>query len=542
MMRRLALFLLALLLVPAGLALVIVIAGDFLFDRQQLRDPLIARLEEQTHWQWHIGAGPRIRWQPLPHIILSQVEIFDSNHPQQPHLHADEVLLEFPWNALFNLQLQVERLKARQLIGELTPSSNPASPVHSLAYRFAFDEVELLPGSTRLRTPQPSPGSMSFIGVALRLGNLSISRGERNWQWPETSLTGDLHLHHQRDALRLENLRLLVRDLRIGGTLYARSTPESVVASGHVAVDPADLRAWLQQSLTQSDRQPNTIVPHPSISEQGFRSLAAGIDFQLHYQRVSHAPWWLKLDFLAEDFYAGQVAGFLQFRPLDAGDTRLRLSTHASGIEIEPLLADLQAKLPITGVANIGLELKAMGGGWERIRDSLGGDARLSLREVQLKAAVLEEILAAKELNFETTGNEWPQLPVFRDISASFQGSSGIFRSQDVMARSPQVVISGRGIVDLAAETMDFDLTAVLQDNPEVSGLKELTGLQIPVRIQGDWLAPQVSANPVPTLREAAARALKQKAKEHQDKLRAIEQRTGIPGLEKGLRQLLGAE
>jgi AsmA protein len=250
----------------------------------------------------------------------------------------------------------------------------------------------------------------------------------------------------------------------------------------------------------------------------------------------------LTTDFSAPDFYAGRIGGYLELTPIGTKAPALKLLAKGEGVQIGPLLSDLRTELSASGAAEIGLELTATGGDWAQISHSLGGDAALLLRDVRVEGIALDKLLRAKGLNLPATLAELPQLDVFTEMSASFQGGSGLFRSQDILARSPQVAISGTGLVELPTQRVDFDLNAVLQPKANEPDGIDLSGLELPLRIQGGWTAPRVTLDPGPALREAAARALERKLQQHQGKLRALEEQTGIKGLEQGLRQLLGTD
>ncbi|WPL15136.1 putative assembly protein [Thiorhodovibrio winogradskyi] len=529
-MRPLTTGLLWFFMIFAGLGLFVIVAGDSLLDRPRVRDLLRAQVEDATSSHWRIGGGPRVHWLPQPQIHLWQVVMLAR---ERPPLHAEEVVITYRWNSLFTGQPRPARIQAWHLSGAFTKSSDATSQVNPVPLTFDLAKVDLQLGSARL--PLATAEGLELPDMRLGLGPITWSRKDQSWHWPAAELTADLSTQENARSLSLGNLQLLIQGLRFGGDIHANLTEEALMASGHLAVDALDLHAWLE-SL---ERAP-TSAGQRLISKEGMGSFAAGIDFQLDTQAFADQPFSTNIFFSLPKFYGGRVDGQLKVRPGDRGAPRFQLSAQGESLQIGPILSDLQAKLSASGVAKIALELSASGGNWEGISESLAGEAAVLLRDVQPQGLSFTDMLAATGPGLKAAGLELPRLHAFREISASFHGDLGRFRSQDVIARLPGVLVTGTGLVELPAENVDFDLTAIVQDNPNGETIAELNGLPMPVRIQGAWQTPRVRIDPRPALREAAARALKRKADQHQDKLRALEERTGIKGLEQGLRKLLG--
>jgi hypothetical protein len=96
--------------------------------------------------------------------------------------------------------------------------------------------------------------------------------------------------------------------------------------------------------------------------------------------------------------------------------------------------------------------------------------------------------------------------------------------------------VSGQGQFDVPAETLDLDLQAVFVDPPDGRGPRGLGGIRVPLRVVGDWQQPAWQPDLGPALREGARRLLDR----NRDALKQLEERTGLKGLEQGLRGLLG--
>ncbi|WP_200282169.1 AsmA family protein [Rhabdochromatium marinum] len=252
----------------------------------------------------------------------------------------------------------------------------------------------------------------------------------------------------------------------------------------------------------------------------------------------------LTANFSAPNFYAGHLSGYFELTPVATAATssrHLTLLTKAEAIQLAPLFKDLQTAMILSGTAALGLELNAQGQDWPAIAQSLSGDLAVLLKEVRFEHLPLTELLAASRIPTQI-GINLPAFDAFSEISASFKGEQGRFHSSDCVARAPAMDISGTGLVEVPQQQLDFDLTAVLHDTPDGRGIQELNDLPMPLRIKGDWQAPDIDFDPGPAVRKAAARALDAQLRQHGSDLGRLEERTGIKGLEQGLRQLLGTD
>ena len=76
---------------------------------------------------------------------------------------------------------------------------------------------------------------------------------------------------------------------------------------------------------------------------------------------------------------------------------------------------------------------------------------------------------------------------------------------------------------------------------PQGRGIKELEDIPIPVHLTGSFDRPQWNVDAGSALREVGKRQLdKQLEGQGGDALKKLDERTGIKGLEKGLRGLFG--
>ena len=237
-------------------------------------------------------------------------------------------------------------------------------------------------------------------------------------------------------------------------------------------------------------------------------------------------------DVEAADFYGGQLAARLERDARTANAPRQTLRGRVADIDVAALMTDLQGVAPISGIGNISAELAGSGLDAAAIKADLSGTVAVEVRDGRLLGLDLAPLVTA-------AGGDAADAAAaaeFSTLSATATGSGGQFVSKDIDARSPMLRVSGQGRFDVPAETLDLDLQAVFVDPPEGRGLSGLGGIRVPVRVAGDWQQPAWRPDLGPALREGARRLLNS----NRDALKQLEDRTGIKGLEQGLRGLLG--
>ena len=100
---------------------------------------------------------------------------------------------------------------------------------------------------------------------------------------------------------------------------------------------------------------------------------------------------------------------------------------------------------------------------------------------------------------------------------------------------------SGTGQIDLPRRELDLTLVARADQAPAGSTLEQIKGINIPVRVTGSFDFPEYRLDAGPVIEELARRRLQRELGGSEgNALQQLEQRTGIRGLEQGLKSLLG--
>jgi AsmA protein len=246
----------------------------------------------------------------------------------------------------------------------------------------------------------------------------------------------------------------------------------------------------------------------------------------------------LDIDNRIQRFYGGQLAGSLGL-DLRGAQPRVTLTQRANGIHTGLLLADLVAEERFTGRGTIEANLTATGRSSDALRRNLTGNLTIDVPEGRVKDVNLERLVREAEARL---GGKHPpaDLPTntdFKDLRATAQVQGGILRNQDLFVRTDYVRVTGEGTVNLAEERFDYRFEPIFVKPPKGRGIKELEGIPIPVHLTGPFSHPRWDVDLHNVIKAAAARRL---GGQEGDLFHELEKRTGIRGLEQGLKGLLG--
>ncbi|WP_027190202.1 AsmA family protein [Fundidesulfovibrio putealis] len=181
--------------------------------------------------------------------------------------------------------------------------------------------------------------------------------------------------------------------------------------------------------------------------------------------------------------YQGTVKATLRAALRGGQNAPLSLSANADGIQVEPLLTDMQGKAQVTGRANLSANVTARGQEARHILQTLGGKASFALRNGALLGFDLSPDIFSSPDKLLAQGKGQTQTN-FEVVSASFAINGGVAHTNDLLVSMPPHKITGQGSVNLAAETLDMRAQANFARLPT-----------IPVHLSGNIASPNVSVD-----------------------------------------------
>lgn len=229
----------------------------------------------------------------------------------------------------------------------------------------------------------------------------------------------------------------------------------------------------------------------------------------------------IRLHPLAATLYGGKYSGDIQ---ADArGDVlALALNEKLTGVQAAPLLKDMIDDDMVSGRADIEARITVRGTTPEAARKTINGSAAFSFADGAIKGINVAKMIRDTKARFDkqpVTADQEPRQTDFSEMSGTLQITNGLVSNEDLSVKAPLLRVGGKGTANLVSEALDYLATIRIVDTKTGQAgkeLDELKGLTIPLRVGGTFAKP--------TFKVEIDAALKDKAKQRLDELRAEEQ------------------
>ncbi len=150
----------------------------------------------------------------------------------------------------------------------------------------------------------------------------------------------------------------------------------------------------------------------------------------------------------------------------------------ALGVEMQPLLTDAAGLSRFSGKGDAEVSFLGVGGNVDTIMRSLKGNGAVKVGRGAIEGIDLDKLLGSFDVDGGTT--------VFDSLGAKFTIESGILRNDDLLMLLPNFNATGKGQVNLGAQTLDYTVV------PKALRVNGGRGLAVPVRISGPWANPRI--------------------------------------------------
>lgn len=340
-----------------------------------------------------------------------------------------------------------------------------------------------------------------------------------------SAVNAEFGLRQQGDVYRIEPFKLGLDQSSLVGQL--RVTPGKVLAlHGKFDVDQMDIDRYLapkkedgdapaQPAAQQAADDPLAVLRTLDIdlSLTVKQLTAAKAKMQDVQVRLRNKAGQLHIDPLQASLYDGRLKAAIS---VDARSKQPKI--HAvkslSGIDLGKLLADVAGEDRLLGKGDVKIDVTTVGLAEAEQRKSLNGHGSLRLSDGAYKGVNVAEMIrkAARALGMDdgTADTGTANQTDFSEMTASFTARNGVISNQDLQAKSPLLRLSGKGQINLAADTIDYRLTTELVQSLEGQGGRaadKLAGVPIPVKIEGNLSDPKYK----PDLESAVASRAKKR-------------------------------
>ena len=314
--------------------------------------------------------------------------------------------------------------------------------------------------------------------------------------------------------VRLDEMTLVFDDTTFTGALVVPRDP-----AGRFELDLAGDRIDITRYMAPADADAATVdsgeavpVEIPvelirSLNARGKLTLAEGRLGQLEFTNVelgiNAADGKLRFHPITAEFFDGRYLGDTR---IDASgdETVMQVDERIEGVSLAPLAEAMAGQENITGEINGRFRLSGRGNFLSDIQRTLSGNMDIELKDGAFEGTDLWWELRRARALFRQEKPPEPTLPArtrFSEVSATGQVVNGVLKNNDFQASLPFIEVRGQGAVNLVEASADYYLTARVLDKPELQDrateqeIKDLTQIDIPLRITGPLADPVIGVD-----------------------------------------------
>lgn len=333
----------------------------------------------------------------------------------------------------------------------------------------------------------------------------------------DNKITGDVNVSdYAQPAL---NFKLASDNLDIDALLGtpavqpAAPEPETKVELEVVAAAEEDILISLPMELLRTLRVDGELaVKQLKIQNLFMRDIDFGI---------SANKGVVNLDPIKMNLYDGSFSGQVR---LDARADlpKYSVTKNLQGVQIGKLLTDFMGEDRISGALNANVSVITQGEWLSALKKNSNGDVKLAFKDGGLNGFNIR--YSIEKVKAKLKGDSPPPVENrktdFSSLDLSGLIKNGVFISNDLSLKAPVMRVSGEGQADLNTNTVNYlvnaKLVGTIKGQDGGTG-DELSGLLIPVRIDGPFSSPKIDVQLDEMLKNQAA----QKAAELKVKLQA---------------------
>ena len=388
------------------------------------------------------------------------------------------------------MNIKLTDLKGTKIFDSPSFSGNldiPAFDARALMTRLG---IRYEPSDKRALTKVAFRGPFSVSATAVRVGNFRLGVDD-------STLNGSFSLDNFAHPAYRFNLNLDQIDLdrylpRPSAPAPKRNGPPPAATRPVVVLPLAGLRAL----------DINGILKVQKLTATNIRSSDISVSILAKNGLIVLNPLQAKL-------YSGTYKGAFRM------DARGRIpyfsmDENLQGVQVGPLLKDMQTFSHFTGTGNLAFKLNAHGLTAGQITSSLNGDGSFSLRDgkivgvdfvrlINQTRAIAQQMrgkpVAAQTYSSDTTA--------FSSLTGTVRVVNGIAHNSDLVLDSPALAATGGGSANLVTQNLDYTLRVTMdRDNPS----KRLT---VPITIRGPFSELKYNVDWSDIAKRQAEKALK---------------------------------
>ncbi len=243
---------------------------------------------------------------------------------------------------------------------------------------------------------------------------------------------------------------------------------------------------------------------------------------------------------LAMKAYGGEIRAK---NNIDARGTKPKtgLILDLQAVGLGPLLKGTMGESYVTGLTQMSLNVNTVGTTIKSMLAAAVGAAQYTLKDGSVEGFSLLDLIntGVAKLDGSTATPSGETSTGFQELAGKLVFSGGRANAQELNAGNDLLALTGKGGIDLENLKWDLDLSPRLKDHPTIRGqrqLKNLIGIDIPLRVTGPLMAPKLKLDVADALKARA----KQEIDEKKDELKAKAEGKAEKELGRQLNKLFG--
>jgi len=171
----------------------------------------------------------------------------------------------------------------------------------------------------------------------------------------------------------------------------------------------------------------------------------------------------------------------------------LKSKLNLKKVQIKPLLqksADLDF---ISGAADVVLDVVSSGTNQSEFVSGLNGSGKFSVADGALKGVNIPGLLRnVQSGRLDKLVSKPTETTDFSELNASFSIDRGVVSNKDLLMKGPLLRMSGKGLINLPTERIDYGVTPKLVGNLDGQGGADESGISVPLLIKGPLASPSI--------------------------------------------------
>ncbi len=311
------------------------------------------------------------------------------------------------------------------------------------------------------------------------------------------------------ESLRLSNADITFDDITAQGALRLDWSGARPKAGGVLSTDKLDLRPYMPPPAESAEGFPAWSEAHIDFSS--LRNMDADFDISTNAIFINDLKFGesrLKLvidngrltaDIPELSMYGGQGSGRVVVNARRATPT-FSGNFDLGAVEAQPLSADLFKHDNLLGIGAFKFNFTASGASQAAIMETMDGGGGFDLANGALKGVNIAKIVRAvgalreginpAALQAAVTAARGPaEQTDFSEFLSNFEITDGLMNAPSISLKGPYLTMTGKGVVNLPAQTIDIRLSPRATDTADGQGGRALS---VPVRVGGTFASPTI--------------------------------------------------